>query len=346
MQIASHITLALVAHMLSRVESFNTTIVNLPIPVEATALSGDRKLWATTALTEEVTEFSEAETVDEQADALMDMIYFALGRLTEMGVPSRAVFDAIDAANHAKVQGSLSKRPGSLGHDAVKPAGWEAPDHSWLLEFSLADVHAAKAWKQSVTLLSQSAAEMHFSIEERVPRVIILGHARHGKDTVCEMLRDDYGFNFQSSSQWAAEHIMIPHFHERGIIYASVKECYEDRVNHRSEWFDAITAFNTPDLTALGKAIFEDNDVYCGIRNAREFHALKNAGVFDYAIWVDRSMYAPPESGLSCTVEPWMADFVLDNNGSLEDLDQRLDELMTTILENWSARTAIAEQLV
>jgi len=31
-------------------------------------------------------------------------------------------------------------------------------------------------------------------------KLMIMDHARHGKDTVCEILRDTYGFTFESSS--------------------------------------------------------------------------------------------------------------------------------------------------
>jgi hypothetical protein len=31
------------------------------------------------------------------------------------------------------------------------------------------------------------------------PKLLVIGHGRHGKDTVCEMLRDHYGYTFESS---------------------------------------------------------------------------------------------------------------------------------------------------
>ena len=48
---------------------------------------------------------------------------------------------------------------------------------------------------------------------------------------------------------------------------------------------------------------------------------MRNTGVFDYAIWVDRSDYLPPESEESMSLKPWMADFHIDNNGTLKDLE-------------------------
>jgi hypothetical protein len=140
---------AVVARMLSKAEKFNRDIINLPIPTTPKLLSSARLSWTLTALDEEQDEFEQAHgdgDVLEAADALIDTIYFALGRLVEMGVPAEAIMDGVQRANMSKVQGSLSKRPGSMGHDAIKPEGWTPPDHSWLLAFTLADVEKARAW--------------------------------------------------------------------------------------------------------------------------------------------------------------------------------------------------------
>jgi predicted HAD superfamily Cof-like phosphohydrolase len=188
------------------------------------------------------------------------------------------------------------------------------------------------------------------TIEERKPKILVMGYARHGKDTVADLLQQQYKLKFTSSSAFCAERVIMPAIKKLwakwdpipGELkgqppaipdYSTVQECFEDRHNHRAFWYDTITAYNTPDLTALGRAIFEGHDVYCGIRNAREFHALRNAGVFDVAIWVDAyERIGAKEDESSCTVEPWMADCVLDNNGSLADLERNLKVLMEGIL--------------
>jgi translation elongation factor EF-1alpha len=36
-------------------------------------------------------------------------------------------------------------------------------------------------------------------------KLLVIGHGRHGKDTVCEMLRDDYGYTFESSSKFCSK---------------------------------------------------------------------------------------------------------------------------------------------
>ena len=154
-------------------------------------------------------------------------------------------------------------------------------------------------------------------------KLMILGYARHGKDTVAEILQNSLGLKFASSSFAAAEKVMVPYFKSKGITYASLDECYADRVNHRAEWYDQIKAHNTPDKARLAREIYAENDIYVGIRNIEEFEAVRNEGLFDYSIWVDRSEHQPPEPLSSNTTSPSMANYVIDNNGTLEQLKTR-----------------------
>ena len=158
-------------------------------------------------------------------------------------------------------------------------------------------------------------------------KLLVIGHGRHGKDTVCEMLRDDYGYTFESSSKFCSKFFIFEALKEK-YGYANEEECYADRHNHRAEWYDAICAYNVPDAATLGREMFDAYDIYCGLRNKREFFAMQNTGVFDYCIWVDRSDHLPPESKDSMSLEQWMADFTIDNNSTLEDLKFNLDRLM------------------
>jgi len=158
-------------------------------------------------------------------------------------------------------------------------------------------------------------------------KLLIIGHGRHGKDTVCEILRDTYNYSFESSSRFCSKLFIYDDLKEK-YQYTNEEECYADRHNHRAEWYDAICDYNVPDASKLGMEIFKEHDIYCGLRNKKEFHAMKNTGVFDYAIWVDRSDHLPPEEKTSMSLEPWMADYTIDNNGSLEDLEFNVRQLM------------------
>lgn len=59
-----------------------------------------------------------------QADALIDLVYVAMGTAVMMGLPWECLWEDVHRANMAKAQG-VGKR-GNLV-DVIKPLGWEAP---------------------------------------------------------------------------------------------------------------------------------------------------------------------------------------------------------------------------
>jgi dephospho-CoA kinase len=165
-----------------------------------------------------------------------------------------------------------------------------------------------------------------------LPKLLIIGHGRHGKDSVCEILREKFGYEFQSSSEFCAEKFIYRELKDQ-YGYTTFQECYTDRHNHRAEWYDMIHAYCADDYARLGREIFADNDIYCGLRNKAEFHAMRNTGVFDYAIWVDRGDHLPPEDRSSMSPEIWMADYVIDNNGDLAALRRNTIELVDRLIK-------------
>lgn len=171
------------------------------------------------------------------------------------------------------------------------------------------------------------------------PKLLIFGYARHGKDTVADMLVKHFGVTAVSSSWFAAEKIMVPYLASQGIVYPDLATCYADRVNHRKAWFDEIAAYNAVDLAKLARGIFSEYDIYTGIRNDREFNQAKCEGLFDYCIWVDRSAHLPPEAETSNKMKPWMADYILDNNGTLDELETRAITLYERLATQWDWTT-------
>jgi hypothetical protein len=150
-------------------------------------------------------------------------------------------------------------------------------------------------------------------------KLLVIGHGRHGKDTVCEILQQNYNLSFESSSRFCSKLFIYDMLKDK-YGYTNEEECYADRHNHRAEWYDAICDFNKGDGARLGREIFKQHDIYCGLRNKREFFAMKNTNVFDYCIWVDRSDHLPPEPKDSMSLEQWMSDFTIDNNGTMNEL--------------------------
>lgn len=88
---------------------------------------------------EELDEFKEGVEEGDHAkmfDALIDLVYVALGTAHFQGYPWQHGWDRVQAANMAKVRakadGSDSKRGSAF--DVVKPPGWTPPDIEGLLE--------------------------------------------------------------------------------------------------------------------------------------------------------------------------------------------------------------------
>lgn len=156
-------------------------------------------------------------------------------------------------------------------------------------------------------------------------KILILGYGRHGKDTVAEILEEKYGLKLSSSSLMAAKLFLYEKL-KPIFNYQNFEDCYQDRHNHRELWFQEISEYNTPDKTLLAKAIVKENDIYVGMRNIEEFQECREKGIFDIVVWVDASERVPyKESSDSCTVTPDLADYVINNNGTLDCLEKQVD---------------------
>jgi hypothetical protein len=144
--------------------------------------------------------------------------------------------------------------------------------------------------------------------------VQIIGHMRHGKDTVADLLVAEHGYRHVSASQMILEHITYPIL---GPLYSSHAECYEDRVNHRSTWFDLIKARLANDPQFLARMCLNGGHIFTGTRSRFEYEAIK--GLFDFTLFVRRDGY-PPEPSTSMELSESDADFIIYNDAGLADL--------------------------
>ena len=156
-----------------------------------------------------------------------------------------------------------------------------------------------------------------------LPKLLILGNARHGKDTFAEILNEKFGYTFQSSSQAAADIFIYDELKDKYGYETSV-ECFEDRVNHRTEWYNMICDYNKDDKARLAKKILEKSDCYVGMRDLDEINACMEQGLFDVIIWVDASKRLPLEDGGSFNIDISCADVVMFNNDTLEAFEEKV----------------------
>jgi dephospho-CoA kinase len=161
-------------------------------------------------------------------------------------------------------------------------------------------------------------------------KILIIGHARHGKDTLAEILNGLYGFSFKSSSR-AASQIFLYDELKTKYGYTSPDECFADRVNHRKEWHDLICEYNKEDRSRLAKDILKTYDIYVGMRSKDEIKECQRNSLFNLIIGVFNPNM-PLEDKSSFNIDLWqMSDVVIPNSGTIDDLKKRVAKLWIAI---------------
>ena len=100
---------------------FGHPVSEVPVMMQA-----DRAKKRYSWMLEEIDEFIAAEDIVEQADAMIDLMYFALGTLVETGVKPDALFKIVHNANMSKLWEDGKPHYNAEGK-TIKPAGWEDP---------------------------------------------------------------------------------------------------------------------------------------------------------------------------------------------------------------------------
>ena len=161
-------------------------------------------------------------------------------------------------------------------------------------------------------------------------KLCIVGSARWGKDSFAEILRDEFGMTFESSSQ-AASDIFLYDLMKEKYGYETSEECFEDRHNHRQEWYEAIKEYNKDDKARLAKGIVERTGCYVGMRDREEIKECIKQGLFDLIVWVDASDRLPEEPATSFNIDRSCADIIIENNGTYEEFYEKVLRFGNTI---------------
>lgn len=153
-------------------------------------------------------------------------------------------------------------------------------------------------------------------------KILILGNGRHGKDTLAELFNQYFGLTFMSSSQASADFFLYNQLKDK-YGYTSSEECFEDRVNHREEWYQAICNYNKDNRARLAQDILSRSNCYVGMRDKEEFNECVKQKLFDIIIWVDASKRLPLEPGTSFNINMSDADIIVENNGTFEEFVEK-----------------------
>lgn len=107
--------------------------LNIPMAMQPSFLDENAHDFRAKFMLEELVEFADAykiQDLQKAADALVDLAYVLHGTALMMGLPWGPIWEAVHTANMQKTRARTSfesLRGSTL--DAVKPEGWEAPDH-------------------------------------------------------------------------------------------------------------------------------------------------------------------------------------------------------------------------
>lgn len=171
--------------------------------------------------------------------------------------------------------------------------------------------------------------EKNIQNKEIKRKMLILGPGRHGKDSFTEILTSKLkNYKFSSSSEFVNNLIIFDILKDK-YNYKTKEECFLDRHNHREEWYNIICDYNKEDKSKLTREIFKENDIYVGIRDLLEFKASYH--LFEIIFWIDSSerlfgKNIPFDNTLK--IEMSESDIVIDNNGTLEDLEKKINDLI------------------
>jgi len=88
-----------------------------------------------------------------------------------------------------------------------------------------------------------------------------------------------------------------------------------------------ICNYNKDDKAKLAKEILKYNNTYVGMRDWAEIQECLKQELFDLVIWVDASKRLPQESAESFNITTKDADVIIENNGTLEELKEKVKRI-------------------
>lgn len=154
-----------------------------------------------------------------------------------------------------------------------------------------------------------------------IKTILIVGHGRAGKDEACKYLASITQLrNAGTTSKYLCKHVA----RRLGL---SEEEAYARR--HESDemrtlWYRIGNEVREKGPTTLIREALEHGEITGGIRDLEEIRAAKREGLFDLIVWVERKS-APVDPTLKFTSED--ADIIIENNGTLEEFQDRLRQL-------------------
>ena len=175
------------------------------------------------------------------------------------------------------------------------------------------------------------------------PKILIIGHARHGKDTAAEYIRDTYNIAFESTSMYMCRYFVYPYMTDQ---YNSYIECFNDRMNQRKYWFIILRDWTIGDPSKLVRYFLRGYDIYVGLRRQIVLDDCIKKDLFDVILWIDASgrLHLEPQFSIEFDSENM---FWIDNNMSIPAFYSNIDAVISQsmrshfIYSKWNIVVAI-----
>ena len=162
-------------------------------------------------------------------------------------------------------------------------------------------------------------------------KLLICGHAQHGKDSVADLLCDFNAYTASSSSFFVIKKLEKQMCKDLGLSTAA--EVYEKRSLHRQYLYEIIRDYNSPDKARLSKEILNEHQIYVGMRDLEEFNASKH--LYDLKVWVDASGRGVPlEPITSFNIPKDEFDVIIENNGTYDQLVHKVARLANSLQDH------------
>ena len=243
-------------------------------------LSPEEKKFREECLREEIQEYIDAETLENQFDALLDLQAYVAIALIAHGFPYKEGYQRVCNANIVKTVGPNAKR-GNFKTDLTKPEGWIPPDHSDLL------------YPKGIILLEGPDTGGKTTLANRLAEKYNgwIMHATWDKDKDGEM---DFYLNSQLSAAIdLAEHqlVILDRHWMSPLVYSKV---YDQKGVSDEGWYEIIKQsfvdLNIPTIICLpDRETFVDHFNNVRAKRSEMFDDSKILQVYDAyeKLWMD-----------------------------------------------------------
>ena len=168
-------------------------------------------------------------------------------------------------------------------------------------------------------------------MKNKETKVLIVGHGRHGKDTLAGLINLEMGLKFRGSSQVAAAEVIYPLMSN---FYTSPEDAFERRHENRELWRALISDYNREDPTRLSRLVCANGHGYTGLRDKTEVISCIKQGVFTHVIWIERPDLAQDDPTMMFTLEDIEK---LHRNGYCKNLayvQNHTEDVLLDVVEN------------